>query len=291
MTAPLRIVGWFSAGAASAVAIRIAKVATETPEHPYYGLPLVIAYIDTGSEHPDNERFRQECEEWLGQEIIVLKSPEYEDIYDVFDRTGYLVGPGGARCTTELKKKVRWAFQRPDDVQVFGYTADTQDAKRATRFTDQNPEATGWFPLVENRLTKGSCLALIDRVGIELPEMYRLGYRNNNCLGCVKGGQGYWNKIRVDFPDVFEKMARQERKMGRTVLRERVPDGEPYEAPCDPEIAPGETVTVVPTKSVPLWLDELDPNRGNYKAEVMGCDLDCSTVAESWVEVSIGGVA
>ena len=32
-----------------------------------------------------------------------------------------------------------------------------------------------------------------------------MGYNNNNCIGCIKGGMGYWNKIRVDFPEVFEK--------------------------------------------------------------------------------------
>ena len=36
------------------------------------------------------------------------------------------------------------------------------------------------------------------------PLMYDLGYPNNNCIGCVKGGMGYWNHIRKDFPEVFE---------------------------------------------------------------------------------------
>ena len=40
--------------------------------------------------------------------------------------------------------------------------------------------------------------------------MYKLGYNNNNCIGCVKGGQAYWNKIRIDFPETFNKMAKLE---------------------------------------------------------------------------------
>jgi hypothetical protein len=28
-----------------------------------------------------------------------------------------------------------------------------------------------------------------------------------NCIGCVKGGEGYWNKIRRDFPEQFEAIA------------------------------------------------------------------------------------
>jgi hypothetical protein len=226
-----------------------------------YGPEVVIACIDTRSEHEDNERFRADAEEWFGHEVTMLGSTEYYDIYDVFDRTGYLVGPGGARCTTELKKKVRWAFQQDGDLQVFGYTADKKDAKRAVRFAEGNPEVDPWFPLVERNLTKGDCLTLVERAGLVLPEMYLLGYRNNNCVGCVKGGMGYWNKIRVDFPEIFEKMAEQERKMGHTILRD---------------------------SGQPLWLDELDPNRGNYEAEQMtSCDLDCQLTESEWEAVEI----
>ena len=248
-----RVVSWYSHGAASAVTTKMALAK--------YGPEVVIACIDTRSEHEDNARFRAACEEWFQHEITVLGSTEYEDIYDVFDKTGYLVGPAGARCTTELKKKVRWAFQRPDDLQVFGYTADRRDAKRATRFNEQNPEIHTWFPLVERSLTKSDCLTLVDRAGLVLPEMYRLGYTNNNCIGCVKGGMGYWNKIRKDFPEIFEKMAQQERKMGRTVLR---------------------------SNGQPVYLDTLDPDRGSYEAEQMGsCDLDCQITEAEWVALDI----
>jgi hypothetical protein len=72
--------------------------------------------------------------------------------------------------------------------------------------------------------------------------MYRLGYRNNNCRGCVKGGKGYWNKIRKDFPDYFERMAKMQDLLGpgsyfwpgdegedRISLRELPPDAGRYE--------------------------------------------------------------
>ena len=49
---------------------------------------------------------------------------------------------------------------------------------------------------------------MVHRAGVKLPAMYGLGYEHNNCIGCVKGGMGYWNKIRKDFPDAFEKMAK-----------------------------------------------------------------------------------
>jgi hypothetical protein len=59
---------------------------------------------------------------------------------------------------------------------------------------------------------------LILEAGIELPEMYKIGYNHNNCIGCVKGGKGYWNKIRVDFPDVFDKMKQAEIEIGASCI-------------------------------------------------------------------------
>lgn len=240
----MRTLAWFSAGAASAVAAKLALSDSDD---------VVVAYIDPGSEHPDNQRFVDECEAWFDQEIIRLKSERYEDTWDVWEKRRYIVGPAGALCTTELKKMVRYKFERPDDIQVFGYTAE--EAKRADRFREQNPGVTLRTPLIEYGLSKSDCLAMVDRAGIEIPAMYKLGYQNNNCVGCPKGGMGYWNKIRKDFPDVFQRMAEMERELGATVIR-----------------AKGERI----------FLDELDPNRGRYSDEAdMECSLVCAVAEDT----------
>lgn len=218
----MRILSWFSCGAASAVATKLALKEG----------PVTIAYCEVMEEHPDNKRFLKDCEEWFGQEIIILGNDKYNrSIYEVFNRTGFLRGKSGARCTYELKKRVRESFERLDDRHVFGYTVEEQD--RVDRFIDANNDKDIWPILIEKNLTKADCLAIIKKAGIELPAMYKLGYQNNNCVGCVKGGMGYWNKIRVDFPEVFEKMAQTEEKLGRTVrndvsLRELKEDAGDY---------------------------------------------------------------
>lgn len=237
-----RTVVWFSAGAASAVAAKLTL--SETPD-------AIVAYTDPGSEHPDNQRFIADCEEWFGKEILKLKSEKYKDTWQVWEASNFIVSPMGAPCTGELKKKVRRSFQRYDDIQVFGYTAE--ERHRADRFREQNIEVELKTPLIERGLTKSDCLAMVDRAGIKLPTMYLLGYQNNNCIGCPKGGIGYWNKIRKDFPEVFERMAKLERSLGATCLRD---------------------------KNGPLWLDELDPARGNHRDEPsFECSLLC-TIAE-----------
>ena len=49
--------------------------------------------------------------------------------------------------------------------------------------------------------------------------MYELGFHNNNCIGCVKGGKGYWNHIRKHFPEHFERMSKSERLVGHSCIK------------------------------------------------------------------------
>jgi hypothetical protein len=202
-----RIVVWFSCGAASATAAKLTL--EECPD-------AVIARCVVANEHPDNDRFARDVAKWLGVEIVNLRSAKYADCWDVWERRRYLNGPRGALCTVEMKKKVRQEFEELDDVQVFGFTAEEEH--RAIRFRELNPEIDSRFPLILRGLTKRHCYRTIQNAGLELPAMYRLGYHNANCVGCVKGGAGYWNKIRVDFPAVFERMAALEESIGASVI-------------------------------------------------------------------------
>jgi PP-loop superfamily ATP-utilizing enzyme len=229
-----RIICWFSCGAASAVATKLA-IADNAGK-----LPLVIAYTEVMEEHPDNKRFLAECEKWFGQEIVILGNDYYKrSIYETF-KTSAMNIRGAAPCTRVLKKQVRERFEQVGDRQVFGYTAEEQ--QRYDRFIDANNEVDVWVPLIDKGLNKVDCLAMLQNAGIDLPEMYKLGYLNNNCIGCVKGGMGYWNKIRVDFPEQFDRMAKLERFKKQTIFKDR-------------------------------YLDELKPTDGNYPQEP---DIECS---------------
>jgi 3'-phosphoadenosine 5'-phosphosulfate sulfotransferase (PAPS reductase)/FAD synthetase len=233
-----RTLVWFSAGAASAVAAKI--MLAERSD-------VVIAYIDPGSEHPDNARFVDDCEFWYKHPVHRLKSERYRDTWEVWEKRRFLVGPGGALCTAELKKKVRYAFEQPDDIQVFGYTIEETD--RADRFREQNPEVTLECPLIDHGLKKSDCKAILQSAGLELPEIYELGFHNANCVGCVKGGIGYWNHVRKVFPDVYWRMAKLEREIGHSVCHD---------------------------KNGALWLDEMGPERGRHgPTDVIECSLLC----------------
>jgi len=252
-----RGLAWFSCGAASAMAAWLALA--------QYGHLLVeVIYCDTFKyEHPDNKRFFEDVEKWLGIKIKVLKSTEYEDVRDVWTKTGWLIGQKGARCTAEMKKAVRRDYERPGDIQVFGFTVEEGD--RIKRFHEEQPEINGDFILFRNGVTKADCLKAIKTAGIEIPMMYKMGYRNNNCIGCVKGGAGYWNKIRRDFPESFQYMANLERSLGaidEDGKRKGVAINKRYE---------GE-------ERVRVFLDELPPDAGRYEAEP---DIECGVLCQA----------
>lgn len=212
MKAADRVVVWFSCGAASAVAAKL------TLDQYRGSIETVLAYCDTGSEHPDNARFLADCERWLDHPVTILRSPDHADTWSVWESRRYIAGIAGAPCTLELKKAVRERFERCDtDLQVFGF--DATERGRSERFQRNQPEIRMACPLIDQGITKDRCFLMLQEAGIALPAMYLLGYRNNNCIGCPKGKAGYWNKIRRDFPDVFARMAKLERDLGAKICQ------------------------------------------------------------------------
>lgn len=217
--------------------------------------PLVIAYTEVANEHPDNKRFLKDCERWFGQEIVILRNERYNaDIYEVFRKERFIVGAEGAPCTRLLKRQMRVFFEEEDDTQVFGFTVE--EIVRASKFTKRNSYVKMLTPLIDRSLTKSDCWAMLERAGIEIPAMYRLGYRNNNCIGCVKGGAGYWNKIRMDFPDQFKRMAAMERELEHSIIKR--------------EIGKDEKGKPIYEK---VFLDEMPTDMGAHQEQP---DIECS---------------
>ena len=208
-----RTLVWFSRGAASAIAWQLAR--RTDPD-------CIAVHCATGAEHPDSDRFEREWTERMGAPVTTLRSDEYADTWDVWERTRWLAGINGARCTGELKVAPRLAFQRPDDVHVFGYTADAPDVVRAKRLRETYWEMRISTPLIDAGLTKQAVLAMVESAGVRLPAMYALGFQNNNCIPCVKAtSPDYWALVRKTHPAEFERMAKLSRDLGVRLCRIR----------------------------------------------------------------------
>jgi len=170
--------------------------------------------MDTKNEHPDTYRFLADCEKWYGLPIERISSPDYESVQDTWYKHLSLNTANGAICSYKLKRVVREKWEKANEFtnQVFGFEFDKKEINRAKSFELNHPHTNPLFPLIEERLTKSQCISLVRIEGIEIPEAYKLGYSNNNCLktGCVQGGIGYWKKIQKEMPEAFEAMAKVE---------------------------------------------------------------------------------
>ena len=235
---PLKVC-WISAGVSSFIAGYLERDSIDK-----------FIYIDVADQHPDSLRFIKDCEKLLGKPIEIAKSKYYTSVEDAcraknrikIPRTGY------APCTNWLKKAVRKEreYKHMFDYDItYVWGMDVEEKARAERLVEGMFEFNHQFPLIDRNISKQDAHGMCEMLGIKRPVMYDMGYKNNNCIGCVKGGMGYWNKIRVDFPEVFQSRAELERDLGMSILKE-------------------------------CFLDELDPNRGRMTKEIpMDCNIFC----------------
>ena len=232
------VISWFSAGVSSFIATYLMRNKVDK-----------IVYCHIENQHSDTMRFIKDCEKIMDIDFEILQS-QYKSVDNVIKQFKFINSPYGATCTSVLKKRVRKEFEyKYKDYQmtyIWGY--DVNEKNRADRIVANFPEHNHLFPLIENNLYKEDCHSICKDLGIKRPVMYELGYRNNNCVGCVKGGMGYWNKIRIDFPDVFKRRAEQERECGHSCIKG-------------------------------VYLDELAPDRGRIEDEVLeDCSIFCHIV-------------
>lgn len=226
---------WLSAGVSSFIAGYLERESIDE-----------FIYIDIDNQHPDSMRFIKDCEKALGKPINILKS-RYGSVENVIKTFRFISSPNGAKCTSILKKRVRkeWEYEHKDCELTYVWGFDFNEKHRAERLDEATPDIHNEYPLIERQLTKQDVHAICERLGIKRPAMYGLGYPNNNCIGCVKAGKGYWNKIRVDFPEVFDRMAKLEREVGHSCING-------------------------------VYLDELDPSEGRMSDEIsQDCGVMC----------------
>jgi len=208
---------WFSCGAASAVA---AKLIVDK-----YALNNTVRIINNpiAEEDDDNRRFLKDIEEWIGVPIESATNKRYPNASckEVWSDRKFMSGVAGAPCTLELKKVARqqWEEENKPDYHVLGFTLD--EKKRHERFV--LTERSNVIPvLIDEGITKDDCYAILHRNGIDLPNIYKRGYPNANCVGCVKAtSPTYWNLVREKDPEVFNERAEQSREIGARLVRHK----------------------------------------------------------------------
>lgn len=228
-------VSYFSSGVSSAVATKL-----------YIDKIERIIYTHIDDQHPDSLRFVKDCEEWFGKPIEIIQSG-YKTVDEVCRKQRWFSSPRGAVCTSMLKVlvKKKFEYEMGDNLTIV-WGLDLNEKHRDDRIISRMPNNNHVFPLIDAGLTKEETHKILKASGIKRPKMYELGYNNNNCIGCIKGGVGYWNKIRIDFPEVFASRSKLERDIGHNILKN-------------------------------IYLDELDPEAGREQKIILD---DCGILCE-----------
>lgn len=231
-----KIICWWSGGVTSAIACLLTIQV--------YGKENCrVIFIDTCNEHPDTYRFFIDCEKLFGLKIEIItgikdytpdeseyknifldralyfqpnKNTHYKSIADVWEWYASLNVSFGAVCSSDLKRGVRekWQLENTYTHQVFGFEFDKKEFNRAMSMKLNHPKAKPIFPLLMYGFDKKDCIDTLNLLGVEIPQAYKDGLRNNNCLGaeygCVQGGIGYWQMIHRTNPDMYFRRARHE---------------------------------------------------------------------------------
>lgn len=247
------IVVWFSCGAASAVALM------KTIE--LYGEENTVLAVNNPviNEDEDNIRFKNDVSKWLNIEIQECINPKYPscDANDVWKDRRFMSGPNGAPCTLELKKRARqnWEKTNRHDFMVMGFTKEEEQR----HFQFKMFERDNILPvLIQSNISKADCYLTLLQAGIALPNVYKMGYPNANCIGCVKAtSPTYWNHVRKVHPAIFDERAKLSREVGARLVR---------------------------VKGNRIFLDELDPAAKGRPMKNM--DFECGIFCEEKAEIA-----
>lgn len=262
-----RVIAWFSGGIASMVACHLTLQKYDN---------VLIAYCDTGMEHPETFRFMEDFVSLTGVEVEIFDSPYFNTPEEVWRKYGAFSSGAGAPCSTHLKRRVRTnQIQNieKDYCQVFGFDYCTREIARADNLLKNDAEINPKFPLIEKRITRQDLFLYAKQIGITPPSIYA-SFKNNNCIGaedspqggCVKGGMGYWKHIQKVYPHKFEYMANLEHEISEKFNR---------------------PVTICrSSKKMPIFLKryagfsnipEISEYGGRYKIETIECTSFCDT--------------
>jgi len=229
-------IAWFSAGVSSAVATKLSN-------------PDRIFYNPVADMHPDTYRFIHDCEVWFNKPVEIMRG-RVDNVEDACRLASCLVIPRSfTACTKHLKIAVRKVWEKNNPGRhTYIWGMDLKEAERAEKLVARNPDHDHEFPLITAKINKKEAHGYLAKAGIKRPAMYYEGYPNNNCLGCIRGKLGYWNKIRIEYPAIFASRAKMERVIGYSIM-------------------PG------------VYLDELSPERGRkLKPIVAECGAACEVL-------------
>lgn len=175
---------------------------------------VTLLCADTRSEHVDWRAFVDAAAAELGARLVMLDGGR--DIWELAREQHMIPNTMADFCSRILKREptVEWLDATCDKATTivylgFDYTEDHRlEATLAHQEGWQCEMPLMWEPLAD----KADILAELEASELPFPAAYRLGLPHNNCLtfGCVKGGQGYWERLLRLLPASYARAETEE---------------------------------------------------------------------------------
>ena len=214
---------------------------------------VALLFADTMMEDSDLYRFLDQSSEYLG--VAVTRIADGRTPWQVFADEGMLGNSRVDLCSRILKRELLDKWHRANCLEMTStiYVGiDWIEEHRLHRLRLRKP---GWrieAPMCDKPLwDKCRMLDELNKIGIEPPKLYRLGFPHNNCGGfCIKAGQAHFAHLLKVMPERYAEHEANEERMrarlgevsvmkdrrgGKTAplsmaqLRTRIADGEEFD--------------------------------------------------------------
>jgi hypothetical protein len=172
--------------------------------------PDAIFYFnDVKWEHEDLYRFLSDLENYWQKKITY--DNDGRDPEQVFYDQNFLGNNRVPLCSRVLKAERLQKYVTQGDVVYFGIDASEAHRSIKIRKIYQKLGVITRFPLIDNQIFKPQMFTWLERISIEIPELYKLGFTHNNCHGgCVRAGKRQWVHLLKVFPNVYAERERLE---------------------------------------------------------------------------------
>ena len=174
---------------------------------------VILLFTDTLIEDSDLYRFMDDASSYF--KIPITRLADGRTPWEVFKDVKFLGNSRIAHCSHLLKqvpadKWVRENFKPEDCVLYLGI--DWTEIHRTKAPKENYAPYQVKFPMCEEPyLSKNDMLEELEKIGIEQPRLYKMGFSHNNCGGgCVRAGQGHFAHLLKELPDKYKEWEENE---------------------------------------------------------------------------------
>lgn len=174
---------------------------------------VTLLFADTLIEDPELYQFNQQAAALLG--VPITRVSKELTPWQLFRQQGMIANNRFPICSIYLKREMldKWIEQNCQPASTTIYLGfDWTEHHRLEHICKSRPEWKFEAPMTEEPIwDKCRMLVEAERIGLNMPLLYKLGFSHNNCGGrCVRAGISHWVKLYELLPNRFMEWENEE---------------------------------------------------------------------------------